>query len=199
MIFIPQSHKIITAASVEPVTLNEAKLHLKMDGVTADDALIETLIEAARQSAEEYCGIKFIDTVVEDVFDRFPKGGFQNNDCFYLMVGNVSSVDYVKYYDENGSLQTWNTSQYLVDNYRKQARICLMPNVTFPTYDSDRANGVLVRYNAGFGATAADVPAVIKQAILLIIGYLYNNREDKIKNLPSLSEHLLQPYKAAMI
>lgn len=199
MIFIPQSHKIITAASVEPVTLNEAKLHLKMDGVTADDALIETLIEAARQSAEEYCGIKFIDTVVEDVFDRFPKGGFQKNDCFYLMIGNVSSVDYVKYYDENGDLQTWNASQYLVDNYRKQARICLMPNVTFPTYDSDRANGVLVRYNAGFGATAADVPAVIKQAILLIIGYLYNNREDKIKNLPSLSEHLLQPYKAAMI
>ena len=199
MIYIPQSHKIITAPSVEPITLAEAKLHLKMDGISADDDLITALIETARQSAEEYCNIKFINTVIEDVFDRFPKGGFQKNDCFFLMIGNVSSVEFVKYYDENSVQQTWDSSLYLVDNYRKQARICLMPNVTFPTYDSDRYNGVSVRYTAGFGTTAADVPGAIKQAMLLIIGSLYNAREDSVKRLPSMSEYLLQPYKSSMI
>lgn len=199
MVYIPQSHKIITEAASEPLTLAEVKTHLKMDGISADDDLINATISAARQLAEDYCGIKFIDTIIEDVFDRFPKGGLMKNDCFYLMIGNVSSVDFVKYYDENGSEQTWDSSNYLVDTYRKQSRICLMPNKQFPTYDSDRFNGISARYTSGFGATAADVPAAIKQAMLLIIGHLYNNRVDTVNRLPTMSEYLLQSYKVGMI
>lgn len=193
---IEQSHKVKTAAGSYPVTLAEAKLHLKMDDISADDDLITSLIIAATQNAQDYTGIFFIDTVIEEVFDSFPKGSKQS---LYLTVGEVSSVASVKYYDENEVLQTWNSSNYIVDTYRSQARIATAQNADFPTYSTDRINSVVVEYTSGFGSAASNVPDVIKAAIKLTIGHLYTYREDSVKKLPTAAEYLLNPYRVGLI
>jgi uncharacterized phiE125 gp8 family phage protein len=197
MVANQQSHIVITEPATEVLTLAETSLHLKMDDISADDSLISSLMIAARQMAENYCGIKFIDTVMEEVFDRFSNVSADGTDCLYLTEGRVSAVSSIKYYDTSSNLVTWDAANYNVDTYRKQARIC--PVDSFPSADTDRINSVVVRYVCGFGAAASDVPESIKAALKLIIAHLYEHREDTVKKLPVASEYLLQPYRVGFL
>ena len=190
---IATSYKVITQPATEVVATDVMKNNLKLDGITADDSLVATLLIAARQRCEEYCNIKFIDTVVEQVWDEFPKGAkFQN--CLNLTIGNASAVESFKYYDEAGEIQTWSASNYILDTYSKSGRICTAANVDYPTIDTDRINAIVVRYTSGFGSSASTVPDAIKHAIMLQASYLYSNREDKAHTMSTLSEYLLNAY-----
>ena len=190
---IATSYKVITQPATEVVATDVMKNNLKLDGITADDSLVATLLIAARQRCEEYCNIKFIDTVVEQVWDEFPKGAkFQN--CLDLTIGNASAVESFKYYDEAGVIQTWSASNYILDTYSKAGRICTAANVDYPTIDTDRINAIVVRYTSGFGSSASTVPDAIKHAIMLQASYLYSNREDKAHTMSTLSEYLLNAY-----
>ena len=141
---IATSYKVITQPATEVVATDVMKNNLKLDGITADDSLVATLLIAARQRCEEYCNIKFIDTVIEQVWDEFPKGAkFQN--CLNLTIGNASAVESFKYYDESGVIQTWSASNYILDTYSKAGRICTAANVDYPTIDTDRINAIVVR------------------------------------------------------
>ena len=190
---IATSYKVITQPASEVVATDVMKNNLKLDGITADDSLVATLLIAARQRCEEYCNIKFIDTVVEQVWDEFPRGAkFQN--CLNLTIGNASAVESFKYYDEAGVIQTWSASNYILDTYSKSGRICTAANVDYPTIDTDRINAIVVRYTSGFGSSASTVPDAIKHAIMLQASYLYSNREDKAHTMSTLSEYLLNAY-----
>ena len=190
---IATSYKVITQPATEVVATDVMKNNLKLDGITADDSLVATLLIAARQRCEEYCNIKFIDTVIEQVWDEFPRGAkFQN--CLNLTIGNASAVESFKYYDESGVIQTWSASNYILDTYSKSGRICTAANVDYPTIDTDRINAIVVRYTSGFGSSASTVPDAIKHAIMLQASYLYSNREDKAHTMSTLSEYLLNAY-----
>ena len=190
---IATSYKVITQPATEVVATDVMKNNLKLDGITADDSLVATLLIAARQRCEEYCNIKFIDTVIEQVWDEFPKGAkFQN--CLNLTIGNASAVESFKYYDEAGVIQTWSASNYILDTYSKAGRICTAANVDYPTIDTDRINAIVIRYTSGFGSSASTVPDAIKHAIMLQASYLYSNREDKAHTMSTLSEYLLNAY-----
>ena len=59
---------LITAPTTEPVTLAEARLHLRLDSdFTADDDLIEVLIQSAREAAEQELGVALITQPVDQV------------------------------------------------------------------------------------------------------------------------------------
>jgi uncharacterized phiE125 gp8 family phage protein len=190
---IATSYKVVTQPASEVVATDVMKNNLKLDGITADDSLVATLLIAARQRCEEYCNIKFIDTVIEQVWDEFPRGAkFQN--CLNLTIGNASAVESFKYYDESGVIQTWSASNYILDTYSKSGRICTAANVDYPTIDTDRINAIVVRYTSGFGSSASTVPDAIKHAIMLQASYLYSNREDKAHTMSTLSEYLLNAY-----
>ncbi len=51
--------KVKTPPATEPVSLSEAKLHLKVD-TSADDTLISALIAAALQHLERHCNSAFV-------------------------------------------------------------------------------------------------------------------------------------------
>ena len=51
--------QLVTPPAEEPVSLAEARLHLRVD-FTDDDALITSLIAAARQAAETLTGRQFV-------------------------------------------------------------------------------------------------------------------------------------------
>jgi len=173
-----------TDAASEPLTTTEAKLHLKVDS-SDDDTLIERLIKAARRFSENYTERSFITQTWKARFDKFP-------DVIELLYGPVLSITSIEYIDEDGDTQTLSSSNYTTDLKSKIARIT--PVDEWPDTD-DVTNAVTVTYTAGFGASSANVPEDIRAAMLLIIGKLYESREDNVKKMPTAAECLLNTYK----
>jgi uncharacterized phiE125 gp8 family phage protein len=181
---------------VEPVSVTEAKLHCRVD-ITEDDALIGSLIMAARQYAEEIAGRAFISQTWDYILDQFPG-------CDRIVLPrppliSISSVKYTLY--ESGATSTFSASSYFADTYAEPGAVILKPGYDWPGDALYPANGVQVRYVAGYGSAGANVPQPIRQAILLMVGAYYENREAFMvtgavpKELPMGVEALLWPYR----
>ncbi|MFA6204486.1 MAG: head-tail connector protein [Gallionella sp.] len=157
----------ITAPATEPVSLAEARLHLKVDS-TDDDTLISALITAVREQAEHRTGRAFITQTLELVLDSFPA-------AFELPQPPALAITSVKYYDTNGALQTMAASLYSLDSDSAPARLVPAYGEVWPaTYGIP--NAVRVRYTAGYGAAGSDVPGAAKAWILCALTFMYDNR-----------------------
>ena len=190
-----KTYQVITAASTFPVSLTEAKSHLKVD-TSADDTYITSIIKAATQLSEEYTNRFFIDTVIEQTCSSFA-------DLQTLFKSKVSAVASVKYYDSDNSSQTLDSAIYDVQLNYEPAQIQLADNQNFPSI-TKRNDAVVARYTVGYGSAASDVPEIIKQAILLTIGNFYANRQSVITGriateLPQNSKWLLDTYKVQIV
>lgn len=187
--------KLITAPAAEPVSTSEAKAHLRVD-TTADDTYIGTLITVARQNVESHLRRALISQTWEVVLDAFPAGVIR------LPKPPLASVTSIKYTDDEGVEATYSSANYVVDTDTEPGRVVLKSGETWPAVTLAAANGVRVRYVAGYGAAGSNVPQAIRQAILLVIGSLYENREDvlvaqgvSIGVLPFGVVALLAPYR----
>ena len=112
------------------------------------------------------------------------------------------SVTAITYLDVTGTQQTLDPSTYIVDPASEPARIVPAINLTWPTTDYYVPGSVKVTYVAGTWGDGTDVdncPVPVAQAILLLIGHLYTNRENvsplNLKAIPMGAEALLSPYK----
>lgn len=157
----------ITAPAAEPVSLAEAKAHLRVE-VSTDDALIGALITAAREAVEHELERSLITQIWEQVLDAFPV-------AFVLPRGPVDSIVSVKYLDLDGVEQTLDPSGYVMDNTSDPAYLVPAYNAAWPETRAT-INAVRVRYTTGYGAAGSDVPAAIRQWMLLQIGAMYDNR-----------------------
>ena len=186
--------KLITAPAAEPVSTSEAKSHLRVD-TTADDTYIGTLITVARQNVESHLRRALISQTWEVVLDDFPAGVIR------LPKPPLASVTSIKYTDDEGNESTDSSDNYVGDSDTEPGRVVLKSGESWPSDTLAAANGVRVRYVAGYGSAAA-VPNPIRQAILLLIGTLYENRESvlvaqgvTVAQLPFGVEALLMPYR----
>ena len=161
--------KLITAASTFPITLDDAKLHCRVD-TAADDALINALITAATELAEQKTGRALMAQTWELTLDAFP-------DAFELTRVPVQSVTSLKYYDEAGVQQTLSNALYTLDGADDHGFGYVVPAYAgaWPT-SRGQINAVSLRYVAGY-ASAAAVPEGIKQWIRLMVSTMYENRE----------------------
>ena len=183
--------KIITAPTIEPVTLEEAKSHLRVEH-DAEDVLITSLIAAARQSAEQYTNRAFLTQTLEEAF--LPPASDNDDVLFRLGRTPVQSVTSITYLDVLGEAQPWaKTDNWILFDMVQPEQILLRHNALIPKM-LDRVDAVKIRYVAGW-SSVSDVPAPIKQAMLLMIGKWYEFREDSVQRMPTASEHLLQPYR----
>lgn len=186
--------KLITAPATEPLTLVEAKLHLRVDG-SDDDTLITAIITAAREQAEHTLQRALIAQTWERVLDAFPADGI-----ILLGLVPVASVTSVIYLDEAGAAQTVSATDYTLDADTVPGRILPDAGFTWPNTQADTLNTVRARFVAGY-ANAAAVPAGIKAWMLLQIGALYRNREAfsagiTVAELPGgFIDRLLDPYR----
>lgn len=160
---------ITTAAAEEPLTLAEAKAHLRVDS-SDEDTLISSLIVAARQYAETYTRRTLVSTEYAYTLDAFPSTG-----AIVLPEPPLVSVASVTYIDTNGDSQTWSSSLYTVKTDTMLGTIRPSYNEDFPS-TRDQADAVTVNFTAGY-ADAASVPESLKSAMKLVIGHLYENRE----------------------
>lgn len=177
-----------SSPGTEPVSLAEAKLHLRVDH-DAEDALIGALIAAARTDCEDRLQRSLITTGWEWTLDAF-------DDLGYIPRPPLVSVTSLKYFDASGTQQTLDQSAYRVDLGGEQPSR-LEPVTQWP-FAQDRLNAVTVAYQAGYGSNASDVPGPVRQWILLAVGDMYANRErssDRPAVGQDFADGLLDPYR----
>lgn len=182
-----------TPPVAEPVTLAQAKVHLKEDLVDTDnDAYITGLIAAARQDCEGRIGRTLITSGWTLTLDAFPA-------CIALPMPNALAVASVSYVDTYGAAQVLPNTDYLVDVKSQPGRIVPAYGLTWPATRA-QINAVTVAYTAGYGPAASDVPAPLKQWILLALGDMYERRtrsnDSRYPAVPqSFADGLLDAYK----
>lgn len=180
---------VITPPSAEPVSLSEAKLHLRVEN-NLEDAFIGSLITAARQMAEHYTGRVFVNQTIQTATDEF-------SDPIVLPVSPVIAIVSVKYIDANGAEQTISSGNYVLHKDDQSPYIRPAYGTAWPSVRG-QDDAVRISYTAGYGA-AADVPAAIKQYILLHVANYYKNRESlnvgNIVNEMPFVKTLLDPFR----
>lgn len=159
---------VTTPPAEEPITLAEAKLHLRVDH-DDDDTLISSLITAARQYVELSTRRALVTQTHQYVLEEFPCD--HDIDLARPPIQSVSSIQYV---DTNGDTQTFSTN-----NWRfipgEPGEIELKYGRVWPV-TQPRGDAVTITYITGYG-DASDVPELAKAAIKLYLGHLYENRE----------------------
>lgn len=171
--------RTLVAASAEPLTLVQARLQCKVDAFDTgtsppshpDDSLIEALITAARETVENFTLTILTDAVYEYRCASFGGG-------LLLPRGPVDSVDWVRYLDSDEQEQTLATSVWYLDDNPWQAMIGLKKNQVWPeVYRRDDA--VRIRFSGGF-RSPNPMPQQLLQAMKLMIGHWYRNRENAV-------------------
>lgn len=203
----------ISPPATEPITLAEAKAHLRVD-LTDDDALITALIVAARQYAESETGRSLITQSWRLVLDGFPGScgpAGTAGPITSLLLGNailldqppVQTITSIQYLDTGGTWQTLPESEWVAELQSAPARITPAFGKTWPTA-LPQIGSVKVEFVAGYGEASA-VPQGIKIWMLLRLGALYENREEvsamrqgKIEALPYV-DGLLDAYRVPWI
>jgi uncharacterized phiE125 gp8 family phage protein len=204
--------QLVTPPAEEPVSLIDAKFHLRVD-FDEDDTLIASLITAARLAAETKTGRQFTTARWKMVLDSFPGPslmGVPEGQAFTLP-GHaillpkcpVQAVVAIHYLDMGAVEQTMPAATYTVDNACEPARITPVFGQIWPIC-LPQIGAVSVTFDAGYGA-AAQIPEGIKSWIKLRVGSLYAHREEvavvsrgRLEALPFI-EGLLDPYKVALI
>lgn len=167
------SLKLVTAPTAPPVTLAEAKAHLRV--LTDDeDSLIEALIETATgqlDGRKAGLGRALMTQTWVWRIDGFPW-------CHGLELPfpPLQQVESITYVDGAGVEQTLDPAVYVVDPDSDPGRVDLAFGYRWPVTRAER-NAVRLQFIAGFGDDAADVPHRLRQAILLMVADGYRFRE----------------------
>jgi uncharacterized phiE125 gp8 family phage protein len=165
---------LVTAPVSEPITLAEAKKQLELSPTdTAHDAQLSLLIQAAREQWEADTDSACLTQTWKVTAEEF------DDDEIYLPKRPVQSITHIKYYDSGDVLQTLSTSVYDLD---QSCRAVRLKNLQVWPAVSDRWDAITITYVAGY-AQSYLVPAIAKQAMLLLVGYYFDaNRGDNDRN-----------------
>jgi len=140
---------------MEPISLAEAKAHLKVEVSDDDELIIKPLIKAARKYAEDETEMQLIAATFKLTLDGFPgegrngNGGIDDGNRVYLPGPPLQSVSLIQYTDTAGTLTTLAATEYRVD-------ITRMPGVIEPTYGKiwptsrEQVGSVTITYVAGY-------------------------------------------------
>ena len=179
------SLQLITAQTDWAVELPEVKKHLREDG-TSDDAYISELIISVQDQIKSEYDLYLNEETYDLLLDVFPSE-------INIWMSPISSITSVKYTDSDGNTQTVTDTNYATDLFSKPARIVPVDSYIWPDV-RDSINAVQVRIVTGYISPAV-IPGDIKSAIYLIINDRWDNREDKGRRFPRISERILTKYK----
>lgn len=157
---------LVRPPAVEPVSLAEAKAHVRLDH-DAEDDLVAALIPAARGLVEHRTRRALIDQGWRIALDRWPR-----RTPVRLSPGPVTSVDAVTVFDGDGTPHVLAADETTVD--LAGGRLLPGPTARRP---GRSLNGVEIDFSCGYGETADAVPEPLRQAILLLVGHWFEVRE----------------------
>lgn len=164
--------RLITSAGKEPVSLDEARRHLRIDDdITEDDDDIRMAITAARERAEHLTERSLMSHEWELTLDEFIP-------IIELPKPPIVTVSSVKFLDSDGVEQILPGNAYIVDRDSEPGRLVPAYGKCWPN-TRRQINAVRVRYSTGYGSPAA-IPQAVKSWMLLRIGLLYKHRESVV-------------------
>lgn len=197
MIGTDWSLTVSVAPTEFPVTYQEALEHLRLDTNDEMDT-INGLIRAATEWCERFTRRAFITQTLLLKMDEWPT---VCGSPYFIELPRppLVSVASIAYLDKDNQSQTWASSNYTIDTNRTPGRIALGYNKSLPDTLSGSVNVLTITYVAGYGARTA-VPESIKQAMKLLIGHWFENREDSVTGVLQSSiergvSSLLWPYR----
>ena len=171
---------LVTAPASEPITLTQAKkqLEISTSDTTHDDhitLLIQTAREQWEHDTDSACLTQTWSVNLEMVRD----------DEIYLPKRPVQSITSITYYDGDNTQQTLSTSIYGLDAASRAVRLKYLQ--VWPTM-VERWDAMTVTYVCGYTSSSL-VPAAAKQAMLLLVGHYFENRDmlmsDAMLSLPT--------------
>ncbi len=218
------SLRIVTEPTVEQITLEEAYLHLRMDAYGSppahpEDAWLTDNISTAREWCEGYSGRMLAPQVMRLSLHRFPVHFYGQYDWYphwysgdttvgytvpiNLKVCPVVGIESIDYVDGDGVSQTVDPANYLLDNQSEPCLVYPAYGVSWPTI-RQQANAVTITFHAGPTTASGSpndypLPKRYKSAMLLVLGHLYENREQTvmpqrgtIEEIPLGAQELMQ-------
>lgn len=191
------------APTVSPLSLAEAKAHVKAEDFAGDDDLLQALIDSAVAMLDGHSGLlgrALIEQSWVVYYDyAFPSWRIP------IPLSPLISIESIKYCDSSGTLQTVDPAVYTVIDGPISA---VEPafNRAWPSPRS-QIRAVQINFTAGYGDAASAVPAPIRAAMKLLVGHLYRNREavvgvdnrDSSTEIPLGVAELIAPFKARTI
>jgi len=176
--------ELITPPAAEPIELvGDVKAQSRLLEMDDENLLLASYIRAARELVEEITGRQVMPATWRMYMSSFPGRNVDNYTPTGWRFGEVRlpkppliSVDLLRYIDVDGALTTLATSEYQWSNKWTPARLRPARFKVWPIVDPYSLDAVQITFTAGY-ATAAIVPARIKQAIRLIVAHWYENRE----------------------
>lgn len=162
-----------SSTPAEVVTVAEAKLHCRVDAST-EDAIFTRLLGVARRQCEQISGYAFTTRSLVSKLDEWPC-----DDCLELLYPPLQSVTSIVYVTDEGGSHTFDSTNYVVDIHNTPGRIVLKANASWPSETLQVGGAITITFVAGFGA-ANVVPDQYKQAMLLLVGHLFENRESVV-------------------
>lgn len=177
----------LTDPSVEPITLDQAKAHLRFTGSSSDDE-IGAMISAARARVEAFCNRPFVSASFAILHDgALPSGDLP----IRVPVAGVTEVQDVSYRDVDGVSQTFEA--YIHDAERQ----IIEPDDAWPAGDRLR-----IQVTAGDDSSPPEVPADIRYAILLYLADMFELREAQVVGMTlaanPAAENLMMPHRERM-
>jgi uncharacterized phiE125 gp8 family phage protein len=159
---------LLAGPAEEPVSLAEAKAFLKVDDA-AEDGLIATLIAAARLHIEGTTARALVAQSWRLVLDAWPV-----TRQVKLPVAPLIELTAVSAYDTDGDAHEIELDQFEMD---ATTPTLLLPALVDGMPALRERQGIEIDYVAGYGADAVDVPADLRQALLGLVAYWFENRD----------------------
>ncbi|AMW34288.1 hypothetical protein HEQ62_10085 [Haematospirillum jordaniae] len=170
----------IQAPETEPVSLSDAKIHLRVDH-TAEDDYIASLLSVARRQVEQYCGRALSARKWRLLLDSFPPR-------IELPCPPLQSVDALSCIDSGGRQRVLPPECWQIGHGCPSA-IMPAPGHCWPQTASGRPDAVLVDFTAGY-SDRRDVDPALRHAMLLLVANWFENRGTASE---SGSRHILPP------
>lgn len=166
--------ELVTAPAVLPISLVEVKAQLRIEHAD-EDTYLNRLIDVGVDmvDAKGVLGQPMISQTWALWMPATPPYEVP------LPLSPVQSVSAVKYYDANGDLQTDTLSNY--DVFGRSMNKTIKPKTGFAwPVAQQRSDAINIEFVAGFGDAASDVPDTIRHAMLMLISFWYENRENEL-------------------
>jgi len=188
---------LVTGPTASPITLEEIKNHLRITvGETFDDELLKSYRSAAVELAENITNRKLMTQTWYAYYDDWPDDEYI--ELPYAPLQSVSSSG-ILYTNSTSGTTTFGSSAWAYDSVSAPGRIVLENDEDWPTDVLHQNNPIQIKFVCGYSASS-NVPRSIKNAMLLMIGHWYENREETlvgqtIMKVPMAVNSLLAPYR----
>lgn len=189
---------LVTPPAVTPVSLAEAKAHLRVEH-DEDDAYITSLIKTVTARIDGRNG--WLRRALVNQTWKLELPWFPVARCIALPMPPLQSVTSIKYFDHNNEEQTFAAEAYEVVKSTDEGYIYLKTGESWPgTWE--RQGAVAITFVAGYGESGEAVPENIRHAIKIEIAGLYGadrgDEGEKVPPSPAI-KRLLGPHKRVLM